>query len=191
MDALLALLLLVLIGLGLLYWRLRGHQPDLDGSVQLAGLAAPVTIIRDRLGVPHIAAGNIHDLYLAEGFAMAQDRLWQMDVLRRVGEGRLAEVFGPAAVAADRANRTLGLAHAVDAEAAQLQPQEAALLGAFAAGVNDNIARRGWRMPLEFWLLRYRPQPWQPRDSLALAANMFQVLASGYQDKLTRESFTA
>lgn len=191
LDALVALLLLVLIGLGVLYWQLRADQPDLDGTLRLDGLSAPVTITRDRLGVPHIAAANVHDLYLAQGFAEAQDRLWQMDVLRRLGEGRLAEVFGPAALDADRKTRELGLPHAIEQEAAHMQPQDAALLEAFSAGVNDYVRLHHWRLPLEFWLLRYRPEPWQPRDSLALAANMYQVLSSNYLDKIIRETFAA
>jgi len=191
LDALVVLLILLGLGLGVLYWRLRAGQPDLDGKLQLDGLSAPVTIVRDQLGVPHISAQNVHDLYLAQGFAMAQDRLWQMDVLRRLGEGRLAEVFGPAALDTDRKTRELGLPHAIDAEAARLGPEEAPLLQAFAAGVNDYIARHRWRLPLEFWLLRYRPEAWRPRDSLALAANMYQVLSSNYLDKILRESFAA
>src|SRR6185437_1929046 len=78
LDALVVLLILLGLGLGVLYWRLRAGQPDLDGKLQLDGLSAPVTIVRDQLGVPHISAQNVHDLYLAQGFAMAQDRLWQM-----------------------------------------------------------------------------------------------------------------
>ncbi|MGH3183194.1 MAG: penicillin acylase family protein, partial [Streptosporangiaceae bacterium] len=159
--------------------------------MRLAGLRAPVTIIRDARGIPHITAANVHDLYLAEGYAMAQDRLWQMDVLRRVGEGRLAEIFGPVALEADRGNRTVGLDRAAAAEAGRLAPEEAALLGAFADGVNAYISGRGWKLPLEFWVLRYRPQAWRPEDSLAVAAYMYQVLSSNYKDKLRRESFTA
>ncbi|HUX67030.1 MAG TPA: penicillin acylase family protein [Terriglobales bacterium] len=191
LDVLLGLLLLAAAACGLVYWYVRSPQADLDGRVALAGLQAPVQIVRDSRGIPHITAGNIHDLYLAQGFAMAQDRLWEMDLMRRLGEGRLAEVFGRAALATDRANRILGLGRTAAAEAGRLQPQEAALLNAFATGVNDYIARRGRELPLEFWLLRYRPAPWQPRDSLALAAYMYQVLASGYKDKLRRETFAA
>ena len=191
LDLLLGLLLLLVAACGLVYWYVRTPQADLDGRVALAGLQAPVEIVRDSRGIPHITAQNIHDLYVAQGFAMAQDRLWEMDLMRRLGEGRLAQVFGPAALGADRANRALGLGRTAAAEAKRLLPQEAALLEAFATGVNDFIARRGRELPLEFWLLRYRPEPWQPRDSLALAAYMYQVLASGYKDKLMRETFVA
>jgi penicillin amidase len=191
LDILIGLLLLIAALCGVAYWYMRSAQPALDGRVALAGLRAPVTMVRDSRGIPHITAGNLHDLYLAQGFAMAQDRLWQMDLLRRLGEGRLAAVFGPAALPLDERTRRLGLNRAINAEAAHLPPKEAAVLGAFAQGVNDDIARRSFRLPLEFWLLRYRPRQWRPKDTLALAAYMFRDLASDYKKTLERESFTA
>ncbi|MGN6593439.1 MAG: penicillin acylase family protein, partial [Terriglobales bacterium] len=189
--ALLIVVLLLAAGAGVVYGYIRLERPQLDGSLELPGLEAPVSIVRDTRGIAHIRAQNVHDLMLAQGFAMAQDRLWQMDLMRRLGEGRLSEVFGPAALAVDKENRRLGLGRTATAEATRLQPAEAALLTAFAQGVNDYIERRGALLPLEFRLLRYRPEPWQPRDSLALAAYMYNVLASGYDSKLMRETFTA
>ncbi len=191
LDLLIAVLLLIAALCGLAYWYVRTSGPQLDGRLALAGLEAPVTIVRDGRGIPHITAQNVHDLYLAQGFAMAQDRLWQMDLLRRLGEGRLAAVFGPAALAMDEKTRRLGLNRAVDAAAAHLDARDAVLLGAFAQGVNDYIAQAGRRLPLEFWLLRYNPRPWQPKDSLALAAYMYLDLASDYKKTLEREDFTA
>lgn len=184
------LLLALLAVCGLAFWWVRSGPPHLDGTLKLSVLQGPVTVVRDERGIPHITAQNIHDLYVAQGYVMAQDRLWQMDLMRRLGEGRLAEVFGPVALAADRDNRELGLGRTAADEAARLQPQERALLEAFAAGVNANIAARHGRWPLEFWLMRYRPETWRPQDTLAPAAYMYQVLASGYQDKLMREALT-
>lgn len=184
-------LLGVLVLCGLAFWWARSSQPHMDGTLRLAALEAPVTVVRDSRGIPHITAQNIHDLYVAQGYVMAQDRLWQMDLMRRLGEGRLAEVFGPVALETDRKNRALGLGRTAAAEAARLDPREAVLLEAFSAGVNGYIGTHRYRWPPEFWLLRYQPEPWQPRDSLALAAYMYQVLASGYEDKLTREALTA
>ncbi|MGH9467299.1 MAG: penicillin acylase family protein [Terriglobales bacterium] len=186
-----ALVLLCVAVLGFLYFYVRGDRPQLDGQLQLAGLDAPASIVRDKLGVAHIHAQNIHDLYLAQGFAMAQDRLWQMDLMRRLGEGRLAEVFGPAALPLDKENRELGLGRMAHREAQHLEPEEAALLTAFARGVNDYISRRQNHLPLAFQLAHYRPGPWRPEDSLALAAYMYNTLASDYKDKLLRETFTA
>ncbi|MGH9476003.1 MAG: penicillin acylase family protein [Terriglobales bacterium] len=190
-EVLAALAVLCLAALGYLYFYVRGNQPQVDGELTLAGLQGPASVVRDELGVAHIRALSVHDLYLAMGFAMAQDRLWQMDLMRRLGEGRLAEVFGPVALPLDEDNRRLGLGRTAAREAAHLAPQEAALLDAFAKGVNDFIARRQNHLPLEFELLHYRPTPWKPQDSLALAAYMYQTLASDYKSKLIRESFVA
>jgi len=189
--ALVFLICLLLAGFGLIYGYVRLERPQMDGRLELAGLEAPVTLIRDSRGIAHIRAGNIHDLVLAQGFAMAQDRLWQMDLMRRLGEGRLAEVFGPVALAVDKGNRQLGLGRTAAVEAGRLSAGDAALLSAFAQGVNDYMTRRGVLLPLEFRLLGYRPEAWQPRDSLALAAYMYNVLASGYESKLMRETFLA
>lgn len=183
--------ILCLAGIGFLYLYVRSGQPQVDGQLALAGLDAPVTITRDAMGVPHIHAQNIHDLYLAQGFAMAQDRLWQMDLMRRLGEGRLAQVFGAAALPLDEENHRLGLPHAIQENAAHLKPREAALLEAFAQGVNDFITQRHNHLPLAFQLLHYRPEPWRPTDSLALAAYMYKTLASDYKDKLIHETLAA
>lgn len=191
LEIIAAVLVLCLAGAGYLYFYVRGDQPRVEGQLELAGLEGPATIVRDELGVAHIRAGNVHDLYLAMGFAMAQDRLWQMDLMRRLGEGRLAEVFGPAALPLDEDNRRLGLGRAAAAEARRLRPEEADLLDAFGAGVNDFITRRSNHLPLEFELLHYRPEAWRPEDSLALAAYMYQTLASDYKSKLIRETFLA
>lgn len=191
LDITLAVLVLILLAAGGAYWWLRASRPKVDGTLRLAGLEAPAQITRDELGVAHIQAANVHDLALAQGFAMAQDRLWQMDLMRRLGEGRLSEVFGPVALETDEENRRLGLNHAAAAEAAALAPEEHVLLDAFAQGVNDNIAERGWRLPLEFRLLRYHMEPWKPEDSLALAAYMYEDLGDDRKTMLERETFLA
>lgn len=191
LDITLAILVLILLLTGGVYWWLRASRSQVDGTLPLPGLQAAVQITRDEMGVPHITAANLHDLALAQGFAMAQDRLWQMDLMRRLGEGLLSQVFGPVALEADEDNRRLGLGRTAHVEATRLSGDERALLDAFAAGVNDNIAARGWRLPLEFRLLRYRPQPWRAEDSLALAAYMYQVLADDRQTMLERETFLA
>lgn len=191
LDITLAILVVILLLAGGAYWWLRSSRSQFDGTLRLQGLQAPVQVTRDELGVPHITAANLHDLALAQGFAMAQDRLWQMDLMRRLGEGLLSQVFGPVALQADEDNRRLGLGRTAQVEATRLGPQERLLLDAFATGVNDNISARGWRLPLEFRLLRYRPRPWRPEDSLALAAYMYQVLADDRQTMLERETFLA
>ncbi len=173
----------------LAYWYARRALPRLDGTVHVPGLIAPVRIVRDDYGRPHITADNDHDLLEAEGYAMAQDRLWQMDLMRRVGGGRLAEIFGEQAVKFDIASRRLGLAQAAARESALLSGNEKAALAAFCAGVNAYIQQRGRRLPLEFKLLGYRPAPWRPRDCLLIAAQMYRSLTTSYRRDLQRERF--
>lgn len=125
----------------------------------------PVTIVRDAFSIPHIEANNPHDLYFALGFVMAQDRLFQMDYLRRQALGRLAEVFGEEQVTSDVLYRTLGIHRIAEREVEQLADEARAVLEAFSAGVNAFIAQGV--LPFEFEVLEYEPAAWQPRDSVA------------------------
>lgn len=154
------------------------------GAVQLTGLQAPVEILRDRWGVPHIYATNARDLMFAQGFVHAQDRLWQMEFQRRMVAGRLAEVAGPAALPADRAMRILGMRRVAGAEAALLDAETRAELDAYAAGVNAGMAREP--LPVEFTLLRFRPEPWTAADSLSWAKMMAWSLSVNWESELLR-----
>lgn len=156
------IILLVAAGLGG-YWRLL---PKYSGSVTLAGLNRPVEIVRDANAVPHIFAENAADAYFALGYVHAQDRLWQMELTRRAGAGRLAEVLGERAVAKDRYLRTLGLYRLAEAMFETASPEVRAALEAYAAGVNGWLATRRSALPPEFILLRFEPEPWRPADSL-------------------------
>jgi penicillin G amidase len=172
-----------------LYWRWsRAALPKLDGHAQLAGLAGPATIRRDALGVPHIQAGSTPDAIRAQGYATAQDRLWQMDLLRRRAHGELAEAFGEGALRADREVRTLGLGRAASASLAALDPDSRALLEAYAAGVNAYIASHRDALPLEFRMLRYEPRPWQPADTIAVGKLLSLDLAQGWEAEAFRAS---
>src|SRR3954470_14689105 len=125
---LLAVLLLA-AGTAALYWRWSRHAlPQVDGEIRLPGLSAPVTIRRDGAGVPHLQAASLPDLMRTQGYVTAQDRMWQMDVLRRRAKGELAEAFGPAALLADREIRTLGLGDAARRSLPQVPPDLRALL---------------------------------------------------------------
>lgn len=188
-DLLILVLAIFVVASGVLYWYLRRTQPRLDGQLQLAGLHGPVSIVRDELDVPHIHAGDLHDLYLAEGYAMAQDRLWQMDLMRRMAEGRLAEIFGPPAVAMDESTRILGLNRAAEREAAHLLPAERNVLEAFSTGVNLYILEKGASLPVDFRLLRYRPELWKPADTLAIAAQMDRTLTTSYTVEMEYAKF--
>jgi penicillin G amidase len=141
----------------------RGRLARLDGTVAVPGLAAPVVVRRDRFGVPHIYAQSQGDLFLAQGYVVAQDRLFQMEMSRRAGEGRLAEILGPKAVERDRFARLLayrGDIAAGSAEWASYAPDAREIVRAFVAGVNAYIAEVRDRPPIEFSLLGIAPEPW-------------------------------
>ncbi len=152
-------------------WIVRSPLPKIDGSLSVSGIAAPVTIRRDSRGIPHIEASSEADLFFGEGFACGQDRLWQMDLLRRTAEGKLSEIVGPAALGIDRYMRTIGLATAAQHDATMLGGQALQDATAYAAGVN---LAETHHLPLEFRLLGYRPQPWTPTDSIAIIKLMAQ-----------------
>lgn len=168
-------LALVVAGGAALYLRSAEAAPDRDGTI--AGLGAPVEVWRDSLGVPHLWAGSEADLYRAVGYVHAQDRLWQMELFRRVADGRLAEVLGPDAVDSDRFLRTLGMGRIAAAEERRLSPDERALLQAYADGVNAAVGEHRGALPPEFVALRFRPEPWTPRNTLSIARIMAWDLA--------------
>jgi penicillin amidase len=159
-----------LSGAELLARRQRYLESKLPGTHQAlrAGVRQPVRIVRDAGWVPHIYAENPRDLFFGQGFAMAQDRLWQMDFLRRRALGRLAEVLGAAMVESDRESRILGFGHYANREVAGTSAEAGEALESFAAGINAWIEQTQANLPIEFDVLEYEPEPWTPRDSLAL-----------------------
>jgi penicillin amidase len=190
--SLLILLLLIIFGGGSwLYWRAHASLPQLEGAIQVAGLAAPVEVLRDARGVPHLRASSLGDLFFAQGYVTAQDRLWQMDLSRRLAEGELAEVFGERALLLDLENRTLGFRQVSQRALAELSPAEHAPLTAYANGVNAFIASHMDRLPIEFVLLHYQPRPWTEVDSLGVALNMAKSLSTTWRTDLMRERFRA
>lgn len=162
----------------------RLRLPKIDGQIQLAGLRAAVEVRRDEWGVPHIYASNLPDLFFAQGFVHAQDRLFQMDFNRRLVAGRLAEVLGPPALPLDRWMRTLTMRRVAEFEVNLLDETTRAYLQAYANGINAFLAQA--RLPLEFALLRYRPQPWTPADSLAWIKMMAWSLSVNWEAELLR-----
>jgi penicillin G amidase len=185
-GSLVGLALLVSIGLvGGVFW-LRQSLPVIDGTTEVAGLDAPVEIVRDAHAVPHIEAASFADAIFAQGFVHAQDRLWQMDFRRRLGGGRLAEVLGPAALPTDRLIRTLGFERAARASLAHLRPDTVVLLEAYAAGVNAFLATRTGPLPPEFLILGYEPEPWTPADSLVWMRVLAMDLSGNWRDELLR-----
>jgi len=186
-------LLLAGAGVGLLWLRAAtvAALPLLDGSVHLAGLSAPVTVRRDGHGVPHIEAASEIDLFTAQGYVTAQDRLWQMDAYRRNANGELAEVLGPSMVAHDRAQRVLQFRNTARRVYANLSAEDRARFEAYARGVNLFIAQHADSLPAEFGLLHYKPQPWSGVDSVSIGLTMAETLDTHWDVKLGRERVAA
>jgi len=169
-----------------LTWLGRRRLPQIDGTFRLAGLSAPVEIIRDRWGVPHIYAAHSHDLFFAQGFVHAQDRLWQMELNRRTAAGRLSEVFGAVALDTDRAVRAFGFNRLGQADWANATDDVRAGMLAYAEGVNAFLQHPSSHMPVEFTLLSHRPEPWQPGDSMAFARVMIWQLSHAWYGEIIR-----
>ena len=167
------------------HWLARRPLPKQEGSISLDGLEGPVRIRRDRWGVPHIEAANRADLHFAQGFCHGQDRLWQMDIYRRVVSGKLSEMAGPEGLPVDRLMLTLGIRRAAEREAAALEPELRALLENFCAGVNAAVDEAK-ALPFEMQLLRLRWEPWTPVDILSLGKLLAFGLSTNWERELLR-----
>src|SRR5687767_1429367 len=182
-------LLLVLVGAGLAaaggYVYLRQSLPLVEGQISLAGLNGQAEVLRDRFGIPHIFAASLEDAHFALGFVHAQDRLWQMEMNRRIAAGRLAEVVGTPGLETDRFMRTLGVRRAALANLRHFDAETLRLLQAYAAGVNAFLAR-GPVLPPEFWLLGVTPEPWTPADSVGWMKMMAWDLGGNWRNELLR-----
>jgi penicillin amidase len=190
-------ILLVLLAMALaavtsgFYLLSRLALPQLDGRISLSGLGAQVTVTRNGQGVPAIAAKNLTDLFFAQGYVTAQDRLWQMDMTRRFAAGELAEVLGAKYVPHDRRQRSLLIRQAAENAAAQLSPRDRQFFEAYARGVNAYIHHQRV-LPIEFAVLRYRPRDWTVTDSFLVAASMVQMLTlENLSHSLAREKISA
>ncbi|MDA0261656.1 MAG: penicillin acylase family protein [Proteobacteria bacterium] len=179
--------LVVMVAAGYLW--LRGSLPEIDGTTSVAGLSATVEIVRDRHGVPHIVAQSQNDAFFGLGYAHAQDRLWQMEINRRIGAGRLSELTGPDTLPLDRNMRVLGVYRVAEQNFANLDAETRSSLEAYAKGVNAFIATRDLvRRPLppEFIILGIAPEPWTPADSLVWGKMMALSLNVNMSDELLR-----
>ena len=158
-------------------WYVGRAEADPSRDAALAGLSAPVEVWRDSLGVPHVWAENEADLFRAVGYVHAQDRLWQMELFRRVADGRMAEVLGARLVDTDKFLRTVGMGRAAADNERRLDPQSRALMQAYADGVNAWIRDHPGPLPPEFLALRFEPEPWTVRNSMSIAKIMAWDLA--------------
>ena len=167
-------------------------MPQLDGTIHIAGLTGPVKVTREGHGVPAIDAATLQDLFFAQGYVTAQDRLWQMDGMRRFAAGELSEVLGKDFIEHDREQRILGLRVAARRSVEVASTDDRLRFSAYANGVNAFIADHRDRLPVEFRILKYSPQPWTPEDSMVIAAQMVKDLNHGhFSDALTREKILA
>jgi penicillin amidase len=207
------LLLVIIAGALAFFWFYSSaHKalPQLDGVISLSGLQAPVSVVRDSHGVPHITAAKLEDLFFAQGYITAQDRLWQMDLTRRAVGGEMAEIF-PASSAPpqpvsrataavrprqtwvdyDKQQRTMRLRVVAERVTRELSPRDKAFFQAYAKGVNAYIDQHQETLPMEFRILGYKPRPWTAADSLLVGIGMSQLLNPQYETEYWREKIGA
>ncbi|MDI1287697.1 MAG: penicillin acylase family protein [Reyranella sp.] len=189
--------LAILVFLTGAYFQVRGALPPYSGHVEAAGLKAPVEILRDKNAVPHIIAGSIEDAAFGLGYVHAQDRFWQMELMRRLGQGRLSEIIPPAMIGSglidtDRTMRGLGVYRQASESVNALSPGTRTLLESYAAGVNAWLADDDQQFGLELTVIkllsggRYRPDQWRPADSLVWAKLMALGLDGNWRAELLR-----
>lgn len=167
-------------------WLLSFSQATYQGKIQVTGIGHPVEITFDAKGIPQVWAQTDKDLYFALGWLHASERLFQMELIRRLARGELAEIFGPAALATDRFQREIGFARQAQADGSALRPEDKVLIQAYCDGINQWINNRKV-LPPEFVILRFKPTQWQPIDCLAIA--LFQTwYAHGLMDSETNLS---
>ncbi|HYW39817.1 MAG TPA: penicillin acylase family protein [Terriglobales bacterium] len=186
------LLVALIAAIWWLYSIAHSALPQLDGSVTVPGISSSVRVVRDEHGMPTIEAATLEDLFFAQGYVTAQDRLWQMDMMRRAAAGELSEVIGEGTVKMDREQRILGLRLAAEAAEKNISARDRAYFDAYARGVNAFLDSHRDRLSLEFRLMKYTPRPWTVTDSLLVGARMVQDLNHyRYPPALTREKILA
>ncbi len=186
----LSIAVLLVLGLLALYW--IAYRPLAQTSGQIsAPISAHATVVRDSLGVPHIAAANWEDAIFLQGFVTAQDRLWQMDALRRLAAGELSELIGPRTLELDREARRLRMRRIAEEQSRTLPEADRVVLAAYARGVNYFIETHRGRLPLEFTLLRYDPRPWHVVDSILCGLQMHRNLTTTWKEELQKQAMLA
>jgi penicillin amidase len=183
----LSIAVLLVAGLIAAYW--TAYRPLAQTSGQItAPVSAHATLSRDAIGVPHITAANWEDAIFLQGFVTAQDRLWQMDGLRRLAAGELSEIVGSSALELDRDARRLRMRRMAEEDYRTLPPADRAVLAAYARGVNYFIETHRTRLPLEFTILRYDPRPWSVTDSILCGLQMYRNLTTTWKEELQKQA---
>jgi penicillin amidase len=206
---LLIIILLLVVAAGAFGWfysTARASLPQVDGTLAVPGLQGPVNVIRDAHGVPHLTAGGLEDLFYAQGYVTAQDRLWQMDMTRRAVAGEMSEILpatgGPPSapsrstsaprpritwIAYDKQQRILGFRSVAEHVVTHLSPRDRSFFEAYARGVNAYMVQQKDRLPIEFRMLGYAPRPWTAADSVMVGIGMSQLLNPQYETEYWRE----
>ena len=179
------ILILAIAGVVMFFW-FRTSLPRLDGSVTVAGLEQPVSIVRDTRGIPHIYAKTENDAWFALGYVHAQDRLFQMEMQRRVVQGRLSEIIGASGLLSDRMFRSLGLYRRAQESLKHLPAEPLAMLEAYTAGVNQWLLTRKRTLPPEFNLFFVEFEPWDPADTIVWGKLMAVRLSTDWKNELLR-----
>ncbi len=181
---------MLLVGLVAAYW--VAYRPLAQTSGEIAApISAKASVARDALGVPHITAASWEDAVFLQGYVTAQDRLWQMDALRRLAAGELSEIIGPSTIEADRDARRLRMRRLAEEHYRTLPAADRAVLAAYARGVNYFIETHRGRLPIEFAILRYDPRPWGIADSILCGLQMFRKLTTTWKEELQKSAMLA
>jgi penicillin amidase len=204
--ALVLLVVLAAVAAGIWFYQATHNSlAQLDGSIAVSGLKAPVSVVRDAHGVPHLTAASLEDLFFAQGYVTAQDRLWQMDMSRRAAGGEMAEILpassapapapsrstavlrkNPSWVEYDKHQRILRLRAVSERVASQLSQRDRVFFEAYARGVNTYIEQQRDNLPIEFRILRYSPRTWTAADSVLVGIAMSQLLNPQYETEYWR-----
>ncbi|GAB4212267.1 MAG: penicillin acylase family protein [Roseiflexaceae bacterium] len=185
------LALVLALGGGGYLW-LRGSLPQTNGAIKLAGLSGPVEVLRDASGIPHIRGASEEDALMGLGYVHAQDRLWQMEFQRRIGNGRLSEVLGTTTRQTDIFLRTLGPHRAAARAWSTARPEERRAIEAYVRGINAFIStHHGRELPVEFTILGFEPEPWRPEDVIVWIKMMSWNLGGNWSDELLRAKLIA
>jgi penicillin amidase len=176
---------LLVLGLAAGFWFAYRPLPKTTGQIA-APISAQAVVQRDALGVPHISAARWEDAVFLQGYVTAQDRLWQMDALRRLAAGELSEVLGASTLELDRESRMLRMRHIAEQHARTLSPGDRSAMVAYGRGVNYFIETHRRALPLEFTLLRYDPKPWSVTDSVLCGLQMYRELTTTWRDELRK-----
>jgi len=185
-----AIAVLFVLVLGAVYWFVWRPLPQHSGTID-APVAAPVSVAFDPRGVPQVQAASLDDALVAQGYLTAQERLWQMDMLRRFTAGELSEVIGPSTLDTDRESRRLLLRRVAEDAYTTLPAADRAAMAAYARGVNGFIESHRNALPIEFTLLNYQPRPWSVIDSVLVCIYMFRDLSTTWRDEILKRNMLA